>query len=53
MYYISFENWVVVKVKGATLQLVTAQLTQADVPLLITLGAVSFGQVDTQMPFDE
>lgn len=44
-------NWVVVKVRGAIEQLVTAQLTHADEPLTI-LGVVSFGQVETHMPFD-
>lgn len=45
-------NWVVVKVRGATEQLVTAQLTQAEVPST-TFGVVSFGQVETQIPLEE
>lgn len=42
----------VVKVRGATLQLVTAQLTHVAVSSTI-FGVVSFGQVETHIPFDE
>jgi len=42
---------VVVKVRGEILQLVTEQLTHAEVPLT-TFGVVFFGQVETQIPFD-
>lgn len=42
----------VVKVRGATVQLVTAQLTHVEV-LLTIFGVVSFGHVETHIPFDE